>query len=693
MLQFAVDTGGTFTDLIVREADGRARMFKSPTTPKDPIQGVLDVLAVAAADYGLALDAFLARGVRLVHATTHALNAVVTGNAARTALIVTAGHPDILTLREGGRDQPFNFSIPYPEPYIPRNLTFEMPGRILADGTVLSDLDEAAARGVLADVAGAKVDAVAVCLLWSIANPAHEKRVGALIEAWLPGIPFTLSHEINPAIREFRRASSAAVDASLKPQMAAYMRNLEARLKASGFSGRTLVVTSQGGVIDAADAAFAPIHILNSGPSMAPVAGRYFADLDEGMDNVIVADTGGTTYDVSLVQRGEIPTTRNTWIGPPYRGVMIGFPWVDVKSVGAGGGSIAWVDGGGLLRVGPQSAGAAPGPVAYLRGGTEPTVTDASLVLGHLDPDNFLGGAMTLSREAAWNALSQRVATPLGVSVEEAADAVLTVATENMVQAILDITVNQGADPRTAILIGGGGAAGLNSVRIARRLGCRGLLVPQVGPVLSAAGAVMSDLKADFRAAFFTRTTAFDFSGATAVLTDLTAKAKAFIAGPGAGSLETQIRYSVEARYATQVWEIEVPLRAGMLTDTDALVDFVADFHGRHRDLFSFDDPNSAIEIVGWSAQATCRLNQTNEIRIAPEGGGAAAAPTLRRAYFRAVGWAETPVYHFDRLEPGREIAGPAIIESRLTTVVVDPGAVFTSRPSGSLFVRVETEQ
>ncbi|UHC19503.1 hydantoinase/oxoprolinase family protein [Methylobacterium currus] len=694
MLQFAVDTGGTFTDLIVREADGRARMFKAPTTPADPIAGVLDVLGVAAGEYGLTRADFLGRGVRLVHATTHALNAVVTGTTARTALIVTAGHPDILTLREGGRDQPFNFAIPYPEPYIPRNLTFEMPGRILADGSILTDLDEAAARAVIAEVARAEVEAVAVCLLWSIANPVHERRVGALLAECLPGLPVTLSHAINPAIREFRRASSAAVDASLKPMMAVYMRHLESRLKEAGFHGRTLVVTSQGGVIDAADAAAAPIHILNSGPSMAPVAGRYFAALDEGVDDVIVADTGGTTYDVSLVQRGEIPATRNTWIGPPYRGVMIGFPWVDVKSVGAGGGSIAWIDEGGLLRVGPRSAGAVPGPVAYGRGGTEPTVTDASLALGHLDPGTFLGGAMRLDRDAARAALAQRIAAPLGCSVEEAADAVLTVATENMVQAILDITVNQGVDPRNAVLIGGGGAAGLNSVRIARRLGCRSLLVPQVGPVLSAAGAVMSDLRADFRAAFFTRSTAFDAAGADAVLAELTDKAKAFIAGPGAGSIEAQIRYAVEARYATQVWEIEVPLRDSLLAGPEALAAFVADFHARHRALFSFEDPTSAIEIIGWSAEARCRLNRDNHIRIGAagaepgQGTGQGEGPATRRAYFGGAGWVETPVHAFDRLEPDREIPGPAIVESRLTTIVVEPGAIFQGRPSGSLSVR-----
>ncbi|PZQ81209.1 MAG: 5-oxoprolinase [Ancylobacter novellus] len=687
-MQFAVDTGGTFTDLVVRERSGIARMFKAPTTPDDPIRGVLDVLGIAAEAAGEPLAAFLARGERLVHGTTHALNAVVTGNTARTALLVTVGHPDILVLREGGREEAFNFTNAYPAPYIPRGLTFEIPERIRPDGSVMTSLDEAAVVETLHKIEDLGVAAIAVCLLWSIANGAHELRVGELIEEHLPGIPYTLSHQLNPSIREFRRASSVAIDASLKPQMARYMNDLEARLRQAGFPGRVLVVTSQAGVIDAADAAAAPIHIVNSGPSMAPIAGRYFARIDEGAENAIVADTGGTTYDVSLVRRGEIPTSREAWIGPPFRGVMIGFPWVDVKSVGAGGGSIAWVDRGGLLHVGPQSAGAVPGPVAYGRGGTRPTVTDASLVLGHLDADNFLGGAMKLDVDAARFAIETHVATPLGITVEQAADAILAVVTENMVQAIVDITVNQGADPREAVLIGGGGAAGLNSVRIARRLSCRTLLVPEVGATLSAAGASMSDLKGTFRTARFATTADFDFKAISGAITQLREEANAFIANAGTDAISSEIRFSADARYATQVWEIEVPLTAGALASEEDVARFVRDFHRTHKSLFAFDDPNSAVEIIGITAEAICRFSQIETLKLetAQQAGGAG----FRKAYFGATGWIDVPVHPFDSLAVDHEIEGPAIVESPFTTVVVDPGATATRRASGSLSINTE---
>jgi N-methylhydantoinase A len=404
-MRFAVDTGGTFTDLIVEDNDGGLHMYKAATTPDDPIRGVINSLENAAAGLNTNLASLVRQGELFIHGTTHAINAIVTGNTAKTAFLTTEGHRDILVFREGGRMEPFNFTVPFPQPYVPRALTFEVPGRILADGTEMTPFDEASVLGTIEELKNHQVEAVAVCLLWSIVNPAHEDRVGELLAEHLPGVPYTLSHVLNPSLREYRRASSAAIDASLKPLMSAYMHNLSGRLREAGFGGRVLIVTSQAGVMDADDIAETPIHLINSGPSMAPVSGRYFARVDEASDSAVIADTGGTTYDVSLVRRGRIPWTRETWIGEPYRGHMTGFPSVDVKSIGAGGGSIAWVDEGGMLHVGPQSAGAVPGPACYGQGGDKPTVTDAALVLGYLDPEFFLGGAMALDVDAARQAL------------------------------------------------------------------------------------------------------------------------------------------------------------------------------------------------------------------------------------------------------------------------------------------------
>ncbi|KQU92799.1 5-oxoprolinase [Mesorhizobium sp. Root102] len=688
-MRFAIDTGGTFTDLIVEDDEGECRMFKARTTPDDPITGLLNALTLAADAYGMTLGELLRRGEILVHGTTRAINAIITGRTARTALLVTRGHRDVLVLREGGRSDPFNFTDPYPQPYVPRSLTFEIPERVRADGSVMVPLDEAAVRAAAAELASRKIEAVAVCLLWSIINPAHEMRIGELLAECLPGVPFTLSHALNPTIREFRRASSAAVDASLKPTMGTYMRTLESRLHEAGFAGRTLVVTSGAGVIDARDAAEAPIHIVNSGPSMAPLAGRHYALMESGSHTAIVADTGGTTYDVSLVRKGHIPTSRETWIGEPYRGTMIGFPWVDVKSVGAGGGSIAWIDSGGLLRVGPKSAGAVPGPAAYGRGGVEPTVTDASIALGHLDPDYFLGGAIKLNRDLAVAAIRQ-IADPLKLGVAEAANAIISIATENMVQAIVDITVNQGVDPRQAVLVGGGGAAGLNSVRIASRLGCRTLIIPDTGAALSAAGAMMSSLKADFHAAFFVSTSSLDFDGVKRTLDRLSSRCRAFIDGPGAGAVETAITFKVDARYDTQVWEIEVLLR-GKLASEAELASFVQDFHLTHENLFGFSDPISPIEIIAWTAEVNCRFREQSGLRLT--SAATLAERPNRAAYFHSTDWVDVPVRQFNNLVIGEAVSGPAIVESSFTTIVVDPGAVATRQQSGSLLIEVEQSQ
>ena len=461
-MQIAIDIGGTFTDLLLGDDDagkGAVAIYKASTTPGDPVRGVLDVLELAASDRGIDVTELLGRTELFIHGTTRATNAILTGGTARTAFLTTAGHPDVLVFREGGRLDPFDSTAPYPEPYVPRRLTFEVPERIGVGGRVIEPLDEAATVAIIERLAHEEIEAVAVCLLWSIANPDHELRVGELLAEHLPGRPFTLSHQLNPTLREYRRASATAIDASLKPLTTAYLGGLTERLRDAGLQGRVLLVTAAGGTREARRIAEAPIHSIGSGPAMAPVAGRFYAEADTGRDTAVVADTGGTSYDVSLVRNGRIPWTRETWLGPRYRGHMTGFPSVDVKSIGTGGGSVAWIDDGGMLHVGPESAGAVPGPICYGLGGTRPTVTDASVVLGYIDSDYFLGGRMTLDRVASERALAE-LGERLELAQADAASAVIRLATENMVRAIESSTLNQGIDPRNAVLVAGGGAAG-----------------------------------------------------------------------------------------------------------------------------------------------------------------------------------------------------------------------------------------
>jgi N-methylhydantoinase A len=678
MISLACDVGGTFTDLVVM-APGGWRLHKAPTTPADPVEGVLAAIDLAAAAAGQRRRDFLAGADRFVHATTRAINAVLTGGTARTAFLTTAGHRDVLLLREGGRLNPYDNRQGFPKPYVPRALTFEVPERIGAAGEIVTPLDAAAVLAIVERLQAARVEAVGVCLLWSIANPAHELAVGALLERHLRGVPVTLSHRLNPIVREYRRASAACIDASLKPLMTRYLAGLAERLAEAGFAGRTLMVTSQGGVIDAAAAAAAPIHALNSGPAMAPVAGRHAVRLDAPGCDAIVADTGGTSYDVSLVRRDRLPWTGESWLGPRFLGHMTGFPAVDVRSIGAGGGSIAWLDGGGLLHVGPESAGAVPGPACYGRGGTRPTVTDCALALGYLDPARFLGGRMALDADAARRAIATALAGPLGLPVEAAAAAVLDLLTQAMVAAIEEITVNQGIDPRAAVLVAGGGAAGFNSVAIARRLGCRAALFPELGAALSAAGALLSDLVYTDGRVRYLRSDAPDPAAASAVLAELAAGAAAFHAEAGPGATRTD--FWVEARYPQQTWEIEVPVRA----EAFDLERVVADFHAAHHALYAVSDPSSPIEIIAWRVRAGRALAGGGAARLAaaPEP----PAPATRRVHLAGAGWTELPLHRFAALPAGAPLAGPAIVESPFTTIVLPPGSRGRRLPSGTLEV------
>ena len=683
-LRLGADVGGTFTDLIVDGLPGGLRLFKSSTTSEDPTRGLLDTIEIAAGSFGLSKRDFLGQAAQIVHGTTRATNAILTSSTARTALLCTEGHPDTLLWREGGgRLRTLDFSQPFPEPYVPRALTFEIPERMRWDGSVHKPLDESAARATLARLGEIDVEAVAVCLLWSIVNPAHELVLGNLIEEVLPGVPCTLSHQLNPTIREYRRASSASIDASLKPLMSRYYANISQTLREEGFAGRLLTLTSSGGVLDADQAAREPIHSIGSGPAAAPSAGQHYARLDASVDTAIVMDAGGTTFDVSLLRGGEIPWNREATVGP-FPGFMLGFPSLDVRSIGAGGGSIAWVDDGGLLHVGPESAGSEPGPASYGRGGREPTVTDSAVLLGYIDPAYFLGGSMVLDPALATAAVERRVGKPLGLGVEEAAGAIFELACERMVTAIEEITLNEGVDPRRAIMVGGGGGAGLYSVPIARRLGVRRIVVPETAAGLSATGALVSDLRSDKSAFLATDTDSFDFVGVNATLAELKRLSEEFISS-GVPPEGASIRFAVEARYPRQHWEIEVPLRVESFAGDEDVEVLRRDFHATHERIFAHRDERSKVEFVAWHASARCPLPELGQAEV-PVSQARPEPRTERDAFFGGSSQ-PTPVYRLESLATGHSLSGPVIVETPATTIVVPPDAVVTRAPSGSLLL------
>ena len=550
--RIAVDTGGTFTDVAVADGAGSLTVGKAPTSRGRSFQGVHEGLQDAALNLAIPVERLIAETDVLIYGTTLATNAIVTGATAKTAMLCTEGFPDTLVYRSGGKRVPFQLDIEPPDPYIPRGLTFEVPERVNAEGGVERPIDEAAARAVVGALERHGVEAVAVCLLWSISNPEHELRVGALLEELLPGVPYTLSHELNAIIREYPRASSTAIDASLKPLMQSHLRGLEGDLREAGFGGELLVSSSSGGVMHIEDVVARPVYMVKSGPAMAPLAGLAYAEAEGLGDDVLIVDTGGTTFDVSLVRAGQVKYTRQTWLGGEFRGHDLGMSTVDVRSVGAGGGSIAWLDPGGLLRVGPQSAGSDPGPACYGTGGTEPTVTDAAVVLGYIDAEHFLGGRMKLDRLAASDAI-RTLAEPLDMTLAEAASAVLTIASETMIKAIEEITVNDGVNPRESVLVAGGGAAGLNILPIAQALGCRQVLLPKTAAALSACGAQYSDIVSEFSASRYARTDHWPFEAVGEALDAIGSEMDAFAAElRSKGVDDFERRFFVDSRYLNQ---------------------------------------------------------------------------------------------------------------------------------------------
>ena len=669
-----MDTGGTFTDIVVLDPQGSLHIGKALTTPERIFDGMAGALSVVAEDLGIELAKLLAATDVLIYGTTRATNAVVTKRTAKTAFITTKGFKDTLTLKEGGKHGPHDYSYDYPDPYIPRRRSFEVTERIGAEGEVVQELHEAEARQILTTLKQRGFEAVAVSLLWSIANPSHELMIGKLIEEMLPGIPYTLSHQLVPILREYRRASATAIDASLKPLMQKHLREMATDLRQAGFAGDLLVSTSVGGCQEVEELIARPIHTLKSGPAMAPVAGRAYAAVEKLGGNAIVCDTGGTTFDVGLVRDGSLVYTRDSWLGQRWLGDIIGTSTVDVRSIGAGGGSIAWLDAGGLLRVGPQSAGSVPGPACYGRGGDQPTVTDAALVLGYIDPQYFNGGRLKLDSAAAHRVIT-RLAGEIGRSPDETAAAIMVIANELMIKAIGEITVNEGVNPRESVVVAGGGAAGFNIMPIARELGCATVILPRLASALSACGMQYSDIVFEATRSRFSDDRNFDIAGVNRGLEEIEAELAAFRRGlKGAEGAEARIELLVEARYRAQVWELDTVLPKVRINDAADIAALAEAFHQTHERVYAVRDEGSPVEFVNWKGRIAIRLFAPPPPPNVTATAYRPVPDTERPCFFRETGRATTPVYRGSMLQPGAQIAGPAIIEEPTTTIVVYPG-------------------
>lgn len=679
-----VDIGGTFTDTVVGDGKGEVRLFKSNTTPLEFRRGIFDCLELAAGYYKLSLEDFLSKVKSLVHGTTIATNAVLTGKVAKTGLLVTKGFRDILLYRHGGRAGEMMFSHrAYPEPYIPRYLTKGVGGRINSEAGEETPLNEEDVGAAIRDFKKWGVEAIAVSLLWSIVNDTHERRVAEIIAQEWPEALVTISSEVNPILREYFRTSSTAMDASLKPFFSKYVEDLRDELVQRGYKGRLLMVNSNGGVMTAEEMIKLPIYAVKSGPSMGPVAGLYFAR-ERGSNNVIVADMGGTSFDVSLVEKGVILSSLFSQVLDTHYST----PCVDVISIGAGGGSIAWLDPGKLTHVGPSSAGALPGPACYMRGGQEPTVTDSNVILGYLNPDYFLGGRMKIDPTLAEKVIKEKIAEPLSLSTVEAASVIHAVVNQNMVSAMEDISVKRGIDPREYSVVAGGGACGIHIARIARELRLKEVIVPKLASGLCAFGMLVCDLKIERARSLQTKTDNFDYEGVNATLRALAEEAEDFLARVGVPRDNREIKFSVAARYPFQVWEINVPLPAKRITPEELPI-LVERFHQLHESKYAFRE-KQPVECVHWVVTATGYMPKYEP----PMMGLGKDASTIALKGERDVYWVETrsfvktPLYDGSIMTPGSKVSGPAVIEEPETTVVIPPDFMLEVTPTNNYSLR-----
>ena len=519
-------------------------------------------------------------------------------------------------------------------------------------------------------------------------NPEHELKIGEIIAREAPDLPFVLSHQVNPIIREYRRTISTAINASLIPIVGRYVAGFEGVLKENGFPGGMLMLTSSGGVMSTGEIVQKPIYTVDCGPSLAPAAGLHFGRVELGRENIITADMGGTSFDITCVTGGEIAVSREARI----KDDMLGINKVDSKSVGSGGGSIAWIDSGGMLHVGPRSAGARPGPACYGRGGDQPTVTDANLILGYLDPDYFLGGRMPILRRPAENAIRRKVAEPLGLSLEEAAFSIAAAVNMDLASAIKDITVWQGIDPREYLLVSGGGAAGLHIVPVARELGVKEILIPRTASVISALGGALADVTSEFSLSRWTESHRFDYDQVNQGLAELEARAIAFLEQSGIPGDRRRIEFYVEARYLHQVWELSVPLPGSRIKDQKDLDVLIERFHETHEKILGIKEPGQAIECIFWRAKAVGLLDKPRLTPTRANGAGfQAAAKEKRPAYFRELGGlTETPVYEGSLLGVGTLVTAPAVIEEPTMTIVVFPGSEVRVTGLGSYHIMVQ---
>jgi N-methylhydantoinase A len=675
MFTIGIDVGGTYTDLVAIDGRGKAVFAKSPSTPSDQSIGVMAGLEGLARRLQLTRAKMLGVTDRVVHGTTVATNALLERKGARVALLTTEGHRDIIEMREGLKGDRYDLRSPPPEPLVPRERRLGVKERLRANGEILTPLDDRSLGDAIAAIRTSDATSVAVCFLHSYLDPVHEIAAVERLARALPDISVSRSSDVLPQIKEYERVSTTIVNAYVGPLVRHYLTNLEQRLKEAGFKGSLFIVLSHGGMAPVEEASRLAAGTVLSGPAGGVSGARRCADL-LGISDLVPFDMGGTSTDISLISEGRASLSADGMLA----GQRIALRSLDIASIAAGGGSIASVDAGGTLRVGPESAGSVPGPACYGNGGLAATVTDANVVLGYLDAAAFMGGQRPLDR-AASEAAVDRVAASLGLSRLEAAAGICRMINLKMADGIRLMTLRRGVDPRRFALLSFGGAAGLHAAEVARELDIKRIIVPTAASVLSAWGMLTSDLRYEVSRTHHGAGPRIAAEEARALFCQLEQQAagrlRAWFDGP------MSIERSAEMRYGEQIFEIDVALD-DLDWDAASLVDQIEDrFHRRHEELYTYSSRDQEVVFVNARVAAVGEVSRRGQDERPAPSAAACAPRTTRQAFFGA--WREVPVFALDSLEPGHSFEGPAVVEAETTTVIVGAGDRVTVNAMGWL--------
>ena len=679
--RLGIDAGGTFTDFILADKKGGTRIFKVLSTPTEPTKAIKNGLALITEETGLTAEEIVSNSDLCINGTTVGLNALITHTGAKTGLIATKGHEDSIEIRLGHKEDGYRYDPDYPPAtmLVPRHLRKGVSERVISDGSVKTPINEEDVREACRYFLAEGVESVAISFVWSVLHPDHENRAAEIVREMMPGVRLTVGSQLYPQVREYTRTSTAIVNAYLAPILQRYVEAIDAYFRALGSQHPVRYFQSNGGLALGKVVSDQSVYAINSGPASAPQAALDVAE-PWGDKNIITCDMGGTSFDITLTKDGQANVNKNI----DFLRYRIGIPMIQVETLGAGGGSIGWIDSMGLMQMGPQSAGSEPGPACYDQGGENPTTTDANLVLGYLNSDGLVGGRLPLNVEKARGAIKANLADPLGISIEKAAYGMFTIVNNNMVNAIRRVSVERGYDPRDFVLMGAGGATGAHITALAREMGISKVLISKLASGLCAYGQIISDVKYNYMAPAPIRLEGAEAAKKLDSLFDsLEARGKVDLAGDGFAEDRISIRRSLDMRYVGQVHECTVEIDPFEVTEA-TLEDIKAAFHARHKELYTYDEPHNAVEVVNVESTIAGHVDKPERMTIAAGKGAHETLKGTRPMVFNADGIPQdTPVYDGSAMGAGDTLHGPAVIEEVTTTIVVEPGWTVSLHDTG----------